>query len=279
MNAESENAVLPNGWRRDLEDYKELNLTSSTMIFKGVYTAAPTVTEPWKMVHQENQGSQGSCQGNALSTIVELCYAIASGKPLSDQILQLSRQYAYIETQRLDGLIGRDQGSTINGGVKLAKTRGICEEALWPYTGRYVTKPAQTTLEQCYENALQSRIAQHFVMHSYEDVLEFIDRGTGGVSFGIGWGSSVDRPIVDTYKRGGGGHAIAVLFKSPRKDTDNRPYMWMNNSWGQDWGNNGWSEWSPKAIQQMIEDDWTAAVGLTDMVEVKTRRPNYGGLI
>lgn len=263
------------GWREDLEKRAELVATASPMPdFSGVFMSAPPVDEPWALVKQENQGSQGSCQGHDLSTIAEVCYRIATG----GESIQLSRQYAYIETQRIDGLIGSDRGSTITGGVKLATTKGICEETLWPYTGKYHTKPTGATLEQCYENAKKYRIAQHSMMQSYDDVFNWIDRGTGGVSFGIGWNSSCDRAVCESYSRGGGGgHAIPVLFKSPRKDSQGRHYLWMNNSWGANWGNKGWSEWSPDFISGVLRDNYTVAVGLTDMVDVKPRPIDYTG--
>lgn len=263
------------GWREDLENRAELVATASPMPdFSGAYMAAPPVDKPWELIQQENQFSQGACQGHDLSTIVELCNRIATGGDYT----QLSRQYAYVETQRIDGLIGRDQGSTITGGVKLATTRGLCEESLWPYTGKYHTKPPSVTLEQCYENAQKYRIAQHSMMRSYDDVFNWIDRGTGGVSFGIGWNSSCEHAVCETYKSGGGGgHAIPVLFKSPRLDDHGRNYLWMNNSWGDNWGNKGWSEWAPAFIEGLLRAQYTVAVGLTDMVDVKPRPIDYTG--
>ena len=70
---------------------------------------------------------------------------------------------------------------------------------------------------------------------------------------------------------GGGGHAIALLGLSERLDNSGRPYVWMMNSWGANWGNAGWAEWAPAAIEQMLRHQYTACFGLSDMPNVKPR--------
>ncbi len=68
----------------------------------------------------ENQGSMGSCQGHAQTTVGEYCYHVAMG-----EVIQFSPLFAYIATQRIDGING-DRGSTIAGGVENAETNGLC---------------------------------------------------------------------------------------------------------------------------------------------------------
>lgn len=265
------------GYRIDLENRDELVASASPVPdFSGAYKSSPPVEEPWKIVSTESQMSQGSCQGHALSTIVELCYGIASKD--APPFKQLSRQYAYIETQRIDGLIGGDRGSTISGGMKLATTKGICEETLWPYTGRYHTSPASGSLAQCYENAKNFRIAKYAMMRGYDDVFNWIDRGTGGAEVGLRWNSSCEQVVAQSYRGGsGGGHAIAWLFKSPRLDPQGRNYIWENNSWSERWGNRGWAERSADYINQAIADSYTVCIGLTDMVNVVPRPLSHIG--
>ena len=45
----------------------------------------------------------------------------------------------------------------------------------------------------------------------------------------------------------------------------------MLNSWGANWGNAGWSEWAPAAIEQMLRHRFTECIGLSDMPNVKPR--------
>lgn len=216
-----------------------------------------------------------NCQGHSLSTNKELCSKIATG-----DYTQLSRMYAYIETQRIDGLIGYDRGSTVWGGVQLAEGKGLCEETFWAYTGKYSTQPTSgKTLAECYSNAANHKLKKHVKMTSYEDVAKFIGLGIGGIHWGIGWNSSCEAKVCERYHSswGGGGHSIPTLFFSPRVNAKGEKYIWMNNSWGSSWCNNGWSEWSPDFIRDLFDDRETVAYGLTDMDDPAPRPVDYVG--
>ena len=254
-------------WLHDVEDFdylKSLPGESSVLAMRGTY--GEVKVDPRAVMKIENQGSVGSCQGHALSSCVELCYYIATG----DLTRQLSRAFGYYETQRIDGING-DRGSTISGGIKLATTLGIPREDLWKYSGRYENRrPANWN--EIVEDAKLHQVGQSYRMESYDGVRTFLGSGQGGISIGISWGGEVDRPVVNSFSgAGGGGHAIALLGLSERLDQSGRPYVWMLNSWGANWGNKGWSEWAPSAVEQMLRHRYTACFGLSDMPNVKPR--------
>jgi hypothetical protein len=109
-------------------------------------------------------------------------------------------------------------------------------------------------------------------MESYDGVRTFLGSGQGGISIGISWSGEVDRPIVNSFSgAGGGGHAIALLGLSERLDSSGRPFVFMLNSWGANWGNGGWAEWAPNAVEQMLRHRFAACFGLSDMPNVKPR--------
>ena len=166
-------------WLHDDEDQNFLSSLPGedpVLAMRGTYKEI--AFDPRKVMKVENQGSVGSCQGHALSSCVELCYYIATG----DLTRQLSRQYAYVETQRIDGISG-DRGSTISGGIKLATTKGIPEESLWKYSGRYENRrPANWS--EIETNAAQHKIGQSYKMSSYDGVRTFLGSGQGGISIG-----------------------------------------------------------------------------------------------
>jgi hypothetical protein len=254
-------------WLHDEEDQNFLNSLpgeSSVLAMRGTYDEVRV--DPRKVMKIENQGSVGSCQGHALSSCVELCYYIATG----DLTRQLSRAYGYYETQRIDNITG-DRGSTISGGIKLATIRGIPQEKLWTYSGRYDNRrPANW--QEIEADAHQHKIGQSYRMTTYDGVRTFLGSGQGGISIGISWSGEVDRAIVNSFSgTGGGGHAIALLGLSKRLDLSGRPYVWMLNSWGANWGNGGWAEWAPAAVDQMLRHRYTACFGLSDMPNVKPR--------
>lgn len=252
------------GWRIDLEDADAIRATASQI--PPMAFTAPEQVDPRPFVKVEHQASVGSCQGHSLSTIVEHCYRIDSG----GKDVQLSRAMAYRATQLIDRIEG-DRGSTINGGVKLAKEKGVCTEDLWPYRNRYPRNPPRgVSWDEVYEDAEDYRIAKHSVMQSYADVFAWLASGAGGVHIGIRW-SLPSAGVVDSYRNSGGGHAVALLGYTTRKDPDGRKYILLCNSWGTRWGNNGWCEVAPRAIEQMLRARYTVMVGLTDLVGIEPR--------
>lgn len=255
------------GWRIDLENFSNIlqyRNDDEVMAMRGAYKEV--LLDPRKALRVENQQSLGSCQGHSISSTCEWCYVIESG---GDTTLQLSRAYGYYETQRLDGISG-DRGSTIDGGINLAM-QGICEEGLWPYKNQYdPTRPRP--IEELRANAAKYKIGQKYRLTSYEAIRTFLGSGQGAIHLGIMWNDSVDRPLVNSYSGSrGGGHAIGLYALSDRKDAQGRPYCWMMNSWGTNWGSQGWAEWSPTAIDQMTRTQYSTFVGISDMPNVKPR--------
>lgn len=225
--------------------------------------------DPRELIKIENQGSVGSCQGHSLTSCMEWCYTIAT----SGQRHQLSRAMGYYETQRIDGISG-DRGSTISGGVKLARNTGVCSEPLWTYTGRYQPQ-RPSNWQAVLDDASKYKIARAVQMKTYEDVRAFLGSMQGGIHIGIAWGNSMNRAVVESFSPGGGGHAIAGLCLSERVDSQGKPYIFIANSWGESFGSRqhpGWQEWSPTAISQMLRHQWTEMIGISDMPEAKPRK-------
>lgn len=263
------------GWRYDLDFEQDrwqrlqaaLADESPVLAMRGSYQEV--AIDPRGFLKVENQGQVGACQGHSISSAVEWCYAIATG---GDKI-QLSRAYGYYETQRLDGISG-DRGSTIEGGIRLAKEFGIPEESLWPYTGRYEPQRPKP-IEELRANAAQYKIGKSYKLTTYDSIRTFLGSGQGAVHLGIMWNSSVQGGLVNSYSAaGGGGHAIGLYSLSERKDSAGNPFLWMMNSWGSSWGQSGWAEWSPNAVSQMLRALGTVFIGVSDMPNVKPRELN-----
>ena len=254
------------GWLVDDEDQQFLATLDDDSAVMGLVGSYSEVTiDPRDVLKVENQRNQGACQGHSLTSACEWCYILESG----NKDLQLSRAMGYYETQRIDGIRG-DRGSTISGGVKLATNTGICEERLWPYPGAYRNQRPMGWSE-ITTNAAQYKIQSSYRLESYGAVRAFLGSGQGGISIGISWGSRMSKPVVESFRAGGGGHAVGLFSLSERKDSSGRPYVWMMNSWGAKWGNRGWSEWAPKAVEQMFRHRFTVAIGLSDMPGAKPR--------
>lgn len=219
----------------------------------------PEEIDPRSFHQVEGQGNQGACQGHDISSCVEHCYHIATG-----EVVQFSRAHGYYGTQRIDGIRG-DRGSTISGGVALAK-RGIVLEEVWPYPSSYDPTPPKPWSE-IDELAKAFQIRVHKVMQSYADMFNWLATGQGGLSTGTTWGFNPNAEgIVEHWSNPGGGHATAVLGYSQRKDSAGRHYLWLLNSWTKRWGNQGWAEVAPSAWDTVFARDGNAVIiGVSDL--------------
>jgi hypothetical protein len=123
------------GYRWDLEDKDRLY--AGGVVFEGFKSVAiPDEVDPRGWLRTENQGPMGSCRGHSLSTGCEFIY-----RGIVGEVIQFSPMWCYLRTQKRDGLLGRDSGSTIENGVKVAVEEGVCTAAVFPYPNpvRYST--------------------------------------------------------------------------------------------------------------------------------------------
>ena len=257
------------GYAIDRERLRDLQLNSIDMPSNLAEAYGEPIGEEIKdKIKTENQYSIGSCQGQSLTSVMELC-ALIAGHPL-----QLSRWYAYRKSQQEDGIFG-DRGSTISGGVAIAKRDGVCLESLCPYPDRYTSSinPKGTASESVLaENASLFKIKSSIRIDSLATADEFINKGLGGLHVGVAWNREFNPKVIESYtgRGAGGGHAWAILGRGPLvcPETNMRSFL-MLNSWGEDWTNSdrGWKEIMPKALRQIIAHNRTAIVGLSDMAE------------
>ncbi len=226
--------------------------------------------DPRERYRMENQGQIGSCQGCSLSTTIEEHILRASGR-----VVQLSKQCAYILSQKIDRISG-DRGSTITGGAKVATGQGICTEDLWPYPSRYSAR-----VPAAYAGATKYTLGGYHQLTSYEDMVAHI-MDHGPVHIGITWSGDIDRQagqnaIIETYSgRGGGGHSVPFAgFDHEKRNSDGWPYLWLANSWSERWGDNGWVRVSPRAVTQMARGRGNVFVGFTGGKDPDYQEPGW----
>lgn len=205
----------------------------------------------------EDQKQQGSCAAQARTSSQE----VAVYRGTQGQVIQLSRQYAYIDAQKIDNIRG-DQGSTIEGNAKSAQ-KGTPLEEFAPYTGQYYTQFSAAAIA----DAPNQKLNLWQRLRSYDDVLRWIVHGIGGVAIGIGWNSSCapdSRGCIEAYRSGGGGHSLALLdWNKKIVDTLGRPYIDMFNSWGLSWGYKGRAFVHPKVVDYWCQNE--TVIGYSDM--------------
>jgi len=261
----------PGGWKFERERPDELQRWARPLTYGAEEAPIPERYDPsgWYVV--ENQKAQGSCQGNALSTGVELLHAREGGN-----LEQLSRACAYYLSQRIDGIRG-DEGSTISAGIKLAETTGICLESDWPYPERYDPRTPPG-----FMNFVKYLIANHSPVLSAADMITHIGLH-GPVHIGIIWSEDIDRQaaengIISRYQPGQGGHSVEFIgyrLKSWDGRPLDRPHGILANSWSTQWGHNGLALVSPQAIDAMINSRYGVFVGLYGARHPEITAPEY----
>lgn len=242
------------GYRIDLEDRKALKAMCSPMPFTLKDFDGPDEVDhrSWQPVY--NQGNMGSCRGWTRRINAELSYYYATrGKRIN-----FSALWCYLMTQKRDGLLGADQGSTIGNGAKMALEDGHALEETCPYPNpvRYTTNIPQAAFPEA-EHYKEKSLTD---IRSYEDALAFLGGLCGGIDLGAGW----PLPIMNGELRsltsiGRSGHAWAICGHLSRKRFQNRPPLIAVNPHGYSF------LVYPEAFTQLLGHRYTVSVGLSHM--------------
>jgi hypothetical protein len=175
--------------------------------FKPHYTPAND-PENWGLRRERQR--RNDCQANALTSCVEVMLHRHRGG-----LRELSRMFAYQMSEKFGKGIGRDRGSSIHAGVKVARDIGIPLEIEYPYN-RYTR--SRTQFERWYKPVLQSAATRKIVKAirapAFSEAVSYVIAGCP-IHWASGWPLrwNQDR-IVTRYKRrhGSGAHATAIVW-------------------------------------------------------------------
>lgn len=251
--------IRAKGWRQDLEDQSFLHGAASKFSYLPM-SEIPDKVDPRGKIRVKDQGQVGACSGFSRSYCME---ALSNG--IGGEGIEFSPMFAYLTNQKEDGLLGRDTGATISGGIKASRKYGNCPDGLFPFPGRYTT----SIPEACWEPAEQHQLLAHTPVNSAEECLQAVGSGYP-IYLGIGWDQSMDTPVLDAYRVGGagGGHAICLLGYEG-------DYFFMLNSWSERWGDRGWAKWHMRAVEQMIKSRYSEFFAVSEIENPKPREWNY----
>lgn len=260
------------GLRRDMEDRTALLAFQAPRLNLGKIDidSLPTSMGVAEWMQIEFQMSVGSCQGHAQTSCLELAAYHQTGK-----VTQYNRMFAYLASQKVDGING-DNGSTMSGGAKSASTNGIPYEADWPYLGYYPRGGHRAIPEALWAKAKGTLLGGYRVLSSYDEALQWLANKVGGVAIGIDWNSSMEpdgNGCVRQYRRGGGGHALALLdWNKQFRDPQGRPYLDMFNSHGKKYGYRGRAFILPSIVDYWCQNMDVIGYGLLEGNEIKPKK-------
>lgn len=161
----------------------------------------------------------------------------------ADSYVDLSRLFIYYNARALTGAEREDAGAYLRDALTAANKHGICTELLWPYRVKnFDTRPS----EACYQDGQQRIITNYRKVPGVPTMLDALNDNRP-VIFGItiyngfdelkGKDSILRTPLNNDNDLGG--HAMCMVGY----DT-NRQLFLAKNSFGTDWGDEGYC-WIP----------------------------------
>lgn len=216
-----------------------------------------------------DQGSLGSCTGNAIAGAIQYC--------LNRQIdtvpdIMPSRLFIYYNERELEGTVNEDAGAMIRDGIKVVNRYGVCSESIWPYDiSKFTVKPPQV----CYMDALKDRVVEYSrVPQNLTSFRACLAEGFP-IVFGISIFTSFESEVVartgvvsmpSQNEECLGGHAILCVGYQ-----DAQKRFIVRNSWGSGWGDQGYFTlpYSYMTSPQLANDFWAIKlIGVDASVKV-----------
>ena len=237
------------GWNKPTaKHYARCKAGPETNVILAGVVPAPKV-DLAKLVTIIDQGALGSCTCNSTAQIIHAAM-VASGLDPSTEFF--SRLFAYYLARLEDGNQATDSGSQNCTVLDAACRMGFCPESVWPYDiGKFSVKPPAEAVWAAYDQRGKVDLNYHRIdTVTGSALLKVMKQAlTAGSLFNFGTpvtedfcsgnvGGSPDHaafPPVDG-KGIAGGHSMTACGYD---DTLALPVFKIANSWGKDFGDNG----------------------------------------
>jgi hypothetical protein len=212
-----------------------------------------------------DQGSEGACTGFGLATVANYLLRGRGKKATADEV---SAWMLYAMAKRYDEWPGEDySGSSARGAMKGWHKHGVCVARLWKDAtgGADLDKgfdPKTVTLDELRSaDAVNRPMGAYFRVNHKDLVAMHAAISEVGVLYATarvhtGW-QQVKKGAEDIVYSTDliGGHAFAIVGYD-------REGLWIQNSWGPDWGSGGLARVSYGDWLENGTDVWVAALGV-----------------
>lgn len=216
---------------RSLDDYKNLNL--------------PVL----------DQGQEGACTGFALAAMANFL----TSERLEGQLTEtLSERMLYEMARRNDEWPGEDySGSSARGAMKGWHKYGVCSQKKWPY--KVGDDNGELTHERL-EDARRCPLGAYFRVN-HKDLVSMhsaiAETGMLYVTSMVhdGWNKVKKDGVINYSATPLGGHAYVIVGYDEKG-------FWIQNSWGTDWGKEGFAHLSYYDWLENGSDVWVGRLGV-----------------
>lgn len=202
-----------------------------------------------------DQGQEGACTGFGLATVANY---LLRARTIMPDTSGVSPRMLYEMARRYDEWPGEDyDGSSARGAMKGWHKHGVCAESLWPYDAS--VKDSVLTSQRALD-ALQRPLGAYFRVNHKDLVSMHAAITEVGVLYAAamvheGWSAVGSDGVIPTSKRVLGGHAFAIVGYDSTG-------FWIQNSWGEGWGWNGFGRISYGDWLENGVDVWVARLGV-----------------
>ena len=205
-----------------------------------------------------NQGDLGSCTANAIAAVLDFIHVQDHGLPF----VFPSRLFIYYFERLMEGSVDQDAGACIRDGIQVVVKEGACPETVWPYdTSKFTVKPGDDAVTAAlkYQALEYVRIPFNSLLGIKQTLVDGhplvcgIQVYDSFESDDVAKTGMVPMPNVFTEQLCGG-HAVSIVGFD-----DAAGHFIMRNSWGEDWGDNGYF-YLPYAFianPSLTSDIWT----------------------
>lgn len=220
------------GWRPDKPDFRDrpyMRLHLGPM--PPMVDLRPTMPEIY------DQGELGSCTSNAIAAAIQFDRMKNNQTPGWIP----ARLLIYWNERFMEGTLSLDAGAEIRDGIKAVADAGVCDETLWPYD---ITKFTKKPSQQAWNDARHHRITSYERVNQDMGTMKSVLYGGYPIILGFSVYSSFQSDVVKSTgvvpmptgdEQLLGGHAVMIV------GYDDPTSRWtVRNSWGSDWGDNGY---------------------------------------
>jgi len=186
-----------------------------------------------------DQGTEGACTGFGLATVVNYLLRTRKQKPSdmavsADMLYRLARRYDEWPGENYDG-------SSARGAMKGWHKHGVCATATWSSAKKRLTAKVS-------DEAIHNPLGAYYRVNHKDLVAMHCAITETGILYATanvheGWDKVTKKGIIPLREEMLGGHAFAIVAYDDQG-------LWIQNSWGGDWGMEGFA--------RISYDDWLA---------------------